>query len=313
MENKTPAQLAKDYAVEHGFVITPVGRRYTVTYPDAQYDTHVADVGGYPAALNAMRKYVEARQSCEGAGNDPWAHDGAIHTEPRIGGALTDGCTDAQVAEGIQAQYERNNQRAINLFSIGISFNPRDVENGEIKRADVRTNGDVPDAVLLAARVLNDREDPFGVTLQTEYKRLFLHNPNEFIRLVQLARGRTLDGLAHAAEGTKRMPGQSDHEYRNLLLYGHVDGIAAAVATINLKVAPSIAYGSRLDEMARLPVRKRRAPRHTHSVEWRYKGGKIHSQPYPSHAEALKAVRQMMCNKRMRPDYVNIVPVGVTA
>jgi hypothetical protein len=56
----TPAELAREFAEKHGFTIEPVGRRYKL-YRDV--DEHgepnvFADVGGYPAALNAMKRYM---------------------------------------------------------------------------------------------------------------------------------------------------------------------------------------------------------------------------------------------------------------
>lgn len=56
----TPSQAAHKYAGDNGFKIVSNGRRYIISYPAAQFDTFVAEVGGYPAALNAMRKYFEA-------------------------------------------------------------------------------------------------------------------------------------------------------------------------------------------------------------------------------------------------------------
>jgi hypothetical protein len=51
----TPSQEAKDFAAANGFTITPNGRRYNVFH---NVDGGVIEVGGYPAALNAMRMYV---------------------------------------------------------------------------------------------------------------------------------------------------------------------------------------------------------------------------------------------------------------
>lgn len=56
----TPAQEAKEYAAANGFTIRPDRRRYIVEHSDSQYEGYVADVGGYQAALNAMKKFVES-------------------------------------------------------------------------------------------------------------------------------------------------------------------------------------------------------------------------------------------------------------
>lgn len=60
----TPAQEAKEYARQHGFVIgtIPAMKRYTVNVLNAAgvADERIAEVGSYPAALNAMKRHVEA-------------------------------------------------------------------------------------------------------------------------------------------------------------------------------------------------------------------------------------------------------------
>lgn len=58
----TPSQLAKEFAAQHGFMIKPVERRYHVMRAGMPL-TFVADVGGYPAALNAMRKWLDDMQA----------------------------------------------------------------------------------------------------------------------------------------------------------------------------------------------------------------------------------------------------------
>ena len=57
-ETLTPAAAAKAYAEQHGFDILPADRRYDV-WCGAEADAkHIANVGGYPAALNAMKRHV---------------------------------------------------------------------------------------------------------------------------------------------------------------------------------------------------------------------------------------------------------------
>lgn len=55
----TPAQEAKEYATANGFTIEPVGRRYRIARAMIPTVT-IAEVGGYPAALNAMKTQVSA-------------------------------------------------------------------------------------------------------------------------------------------------------------------------------------------------------------------------------------------------------------
>lgn len=63
----TPAQEAKEYASTHGFVISTVAsirklRVYHADHNGIATGEHVAEVSGYPAALNAMKRYVELRK-----------------------------------------------------------------------------------------------------------------------------------------------------------------------------------------------------------------------------------------------------------
>lgn len=63
----TPSQQAKDFARANGFAIEPNGRRYTVKRTvSPQCLTVVGEVGGYPAALNLMRKWLddESKRQC---------------------------------------------------------------------------------------------------------------------------------------------------------------------------------------------------------------------------------------------------------
>jgi hypothetical protein len=76
--NQTPAELAKAFAAEHGFVIgtIPALKRYTVRLLNretgvAMLGEPIAEVGGYPAALNAMKRYVEAKEVVTAAVRSP--------------------------------------------------------------------------------------------------------------------------------------------------------------------------------------------------------------------------------------------------
>lgn len=55
----TPAQEAKEYAELHGYKIVPNGRRYDVftDYEGDDVQNHVANVGSYLVALNAMKRH----------------------------------------------------------------------------------------------------------------------------------------------------------------------------------------------------------------------------------------------------------------
>lgn len=86
----TPAQEAKEYAAEHGFVLgtVPKLKRYTVRMLNkatgvADGDP-IADVGSYPAALNAMKRYVA--EHIDGATNAVFQFNGTVK---RIVGSVT--------------------------------------------------------------------------------------------------------------------------------------------------------------------------------------------------------------------------------
>lgn len=59
----TPAQEAKEYAAQNGFSIGAVvgAKRYFIyrTRNGVSHGDAIAEVGGYPAALNAMKRYVQ--------------------------------------------------------------------------------------------------------------------------------------------------------------------------------------------------------------------------------------------------------------
>jgi hypothetical protein len=84
----TPAQLAKEFAAAHGFSIVPRGRRYAIVKRRHNSIVEIAEVGGYPAALNAMKRYVAEHASdvvtavpdeCAATGEScnygPWGRD----------------------------------------------------------------------------------------------------------------------------------------------------------------------------------------------------------------------------------------------
>lgn len=57
---KTPAQEAKEYAAEHGFVIESIGRRYKCTHT---VSNTIFERGGYAALLNEMRAVAACEQN----------------------------------------------------------------------------------------------------------------------------------------------------------------------------------------------------------------------------------------------------------
>jgi hypothetical protein len=331
MENKSPAQLAKDYAAQYGFSITPIGKRYSCTHIGSGT---TFERGGYMALLNEMRvvintlrdsdkivpasvaggivaitesSVVEAQDAgaevnvfpntgtkvqkgmvgCAECTDEPecaWHQqcvrkDAAIHTEPRIGGALTDGFESEPIRQGVPSDatydaYPLGIRNSIGMyddghFSLSMSFDPRDVVDGQVKRAKASVTGAPPPDIRAAVRDLNDLDDPFGAYWQAEYKRMYKQQPREFIRAVELAGGRVLDGIAYAVRSMSgcghipiRGPGQSDHAYRNLLLFGHENGLQHGFANsrplpiYDTALMPVVATGALLDELAKLPVRK---------------------------------------------------------
>jgi hypothetical protein len=82
----TPSQLAKDFAAQHGFTITPEGRRYVLSHKGNRAgvpDLWATDVGGYRAALNAMKARIEdLRVANEAHAVDMQAADTAAFDNP---------------------------------------------------------------------------------------------------------------------------------------------------------------------------------------------------------------------------------------
>jgi hypothetical protein len=63
----TPAQQAKEFAVANGFtIVSDDKRRYNVLFDGSL----IANVGGYPAALNAMRKHLETSAHADVVSDD---------------------------------------------------------------------------------------------------------------------------------------------------------------------------------------------------------------------------------------------------
>lgn len=56
---QSPAERAKEFAADNGFEIVTVGRRYRITRNN-MHNVTITEVGGYPAALNAMKTQVRA-------------------------------------------------------------------------------------------------------------------------------------------------------------------------------------------------------------------------------------------------------------
>jgi hypothetical protein len=66
----SPAEEAKQFALAHGYMIRSVDRRYDVLRATMPTEV-IANVGGYPAALNAMKRDVEARTEETAIMNNP--------------------------------------------------------------------------------------------------------------------------------------------------------------------------------------------------------------------------------------------------
>ena len=232
--NLSPAVLAKDYAAAHGFTIEPVGRRYRITYSAAQFDTFVAEVGGYPAALNAMRKYSDALNVTANSGC-PCAPEGDgtnIKCPDPVTGKL--GC-DAPTCKG----------------------------------ANCTSNGTTPHSAECLA----------------EYE--------------QTCAGGSLV-LPKPGEGSVAYTQTFGRAVRNKLLYGDERGMKGVDFPFE-------------DDASKNRIRKRArelAKPAPWQVEFSHRAGKIYKVAYATRAEALKAVRQLMPNKRMRPTYINIVRVA---
>lgn len=159
----TPSQQAKEFARANGFSIEPVGRRYTVRRTMSPQCLHVVgEVGGYPAALNAMRKWLDDMQASDTAAfNNPndakLAHCDVVRDDGAMGVFADAPVTVVDVAAGpdrtvvgtvvLPSGNEFSGLRNQVLGraprrSVGISFevNPRDVVDGQIVRGVAHRN-----------------------------------------------------------------------------------------------------------------------------------------------------------------------------
>lgn len=102
----TPAQEAKEYASKHGFVISTLAstrklRVYRADHNGIATGEHVAEVSGYPAALNAMKRYVELRKD-----NAPVKADGISDVDDGEQPAIMPDETPATVSLGMSEVHE---------------------------------------------------------------------------------------------------------------------------------------------------------------------------------------------------------------
>ena len=270
----TPAQEAKDFAAANGFTISPLDRRYVVSYPAAQFDTFVANVGGYPAALNTMRKYMDALREAE----------------------LPVCARDLPVTYTAQ-------QQPINIVPYGdyisLDLECRGGHGNDAIMAKLRAD------IMSAVKEMSERDDPFSDYWQGHLKRAPMH---ELMQALSVASGRWIDAIAYSCGAPSRDPFQTDHTYRDYLLHGSQHPSISTFEFIYVEQEPD---QQTLDDVSQeqsrrihgaMGVKKAQPGRfRIDAPEGEYLG-------FPDRASALKYVRRNLAGVRG----VSILPVEQT-
>lgn len=318
----TPSQQAKDFARDNGFTIEPNGRRYDVWFaPEGEPRNHVAQVGGYPAALNAMKAHIESLMHCDvvrddGAlglfadaviGDNPADATATIYGLRRIPGE-TDDALLARVDElnnapVIKPEYQYQ-QMPINTRSAGISFdvNPRDVVDGRIMRGVAHRNEGAGVVESRAFDLTQPADDvPQWKTKTADEIRADIKDflDQTHADALRYGTGDKLDAVAKRMGKPERAVALSDREYRNLLIYGDTRGWPGVDFPL-----PVVTTGAILDEWALLPTTSRKEAARLRRTErkasgkppggpWHviFNGDTVMKYGYPSRADAIAVVR----------------------
>jgi len=268
----TPAQEAKDFAAANGFTISPLDRRYVVSYPAAQFDTFVANVGGYPAALNAMRKHMDALREAE----------------------LPVCARDLPVTYTAQ-------QQPINIVPYGDykSLTPEEikiVKSNDTVMANLRAD------IISAVKEMRERDDPFSDYWQGHLKRAPMH---ELTQALSVATGRWIDAIAHSCGAPSRDPFQTDHTYRNYLLHGSQHPSISTFEFIYVEREPG---QQTLDDVSQEQSRRTHGAMGVKKAQpgrFRIDAPEGEYLGFPDRASALKYVRRNLAGVRG----VSILPV----
>lgn len=297
----TPSQAAHRYADKHGFKIVAVGRRYQATH-----STGLSfERGGYVALLNEMRKWVDHKASDIAAFDNP--NDAKMMH------------CDVVRDDGAMGVFADTIVGTLNTVIAQQTQNLSDTTGPSVETLEGVTWGELepitPDTVPMS------REELLA-PIKEELNRL--HSGKE--KPVEMCAGGTLVLPEPSADPTLNATannffGTLEHEWA----HKPADEIKAdIVAGVAMLTQQSRDYndlmpkpGDILRALGETDKQFRRRLkvqvgiiRQTHFVECSW-GKTVYSTPYASYAEALKAVRKMMCNKRARPSYINIVPVKV--
>lgn len=308
----TPSQEAKEYAAANGFSIEPVGRRYEIWHDN---DGFVINIGGYPAALNAMRMYI------------PQAHR-----------------TDIAKTDNLLSPDETNDAKHMRMFADTIiGENPADarVKIYGIQRAP----GEKDDALLARIDTFANAAvtgDEWRTKSADEIKQdiltgiALLKVQSAIIDKVQLGNGAALDEVGCTLCMEPRRPAETDASYRYYLMYGfreqdmqvktatgeYLDALANIVPRTRDEVRAyheaSLPNFDDFSSEAQTRIRKmagrihKKPPPVTHILIFRYKDGVTQELDYPSYRAAVTGVRQVLSglHKRYHPSYVSIARIG---
>lgn len=206
---QSPAERAKEFAADNGFIIEPVGRRYRITRNN-MHNVTIAEVGGYPAALNAMKTQVRADElaMCTEFESKPveiCAGGTLVLPEPSADPALTatannrfgtlEPVTPDTVPMSREEMFAPVKEELNRLYGGAQTLAIHDPANWAHKTAD-EIKADIVAGVAMLTQQSRDYND------------------------LEYGTGTTLDAVAKRMGRDERAAGMSDREYRNLLIYG---------------------------------------------------------------------------------------------
>lgn len=255
----TPAQEAKEYAAANGFTIRLSGRRYIIEHSDSQYEGYVADVGGYPAALNAMQKFVSERELADMSASDTatfnnpndakMMHCDVVREDGALGvfaDAVVGGCPCAPCGDGSDVKC------------------PNPVTGKLGCDADV---ADFADAVVAGGNYAL-----YGLERFTDETDAQLERRVSQCRQLHFSDGSNLDAIGEGLSLEPRQPGETDANYRQYLMVG------TRVHSFNDLLPAQQSAAS--------------APKNSESKPWRLYGDSYELARFGTRVEAVKESRR---------------------
>lgn len=189
----TPAQEAKEYAATHGFVISTLAsirklRVYHVNHNGGRMGEHIAEVSGYPAALNAMKREMETLREQATTSVSADHEFGTVQTPLRTDHvSIDDAAKRTGVAAGVITQMIQSESHGlrkpihqIGVFSPAAEYRARGPWCAEIEYLDGETEGECfatrSEAVTDIRRAMNIR------TLRPHIKTVNIVFRREYVR-----------------------------------------------------------------------------------------------------------------------------------